>query len=390
MLAIGEELRAAREKKGLSLDQVADDTNIARRYLGALESEDFSVFPGDPYIIGFISNYAEYLGLEARDFVGAFKSMRIQEQPVPIERLIPARKKPSLILLVGLPLALAALGGAGYLVYDSVRDRAAASEARAAEAQREPETYALGAVPFERRVYPGDSLEVPFADRSYTVGVAAITDRVALETPGGVFRFMLGEEGTIDLDRDNLSDLLVFVADFSSGQPDKGALLRIVASGALAQALAAAAPAGSALPGATTTSPETTAPVPAPAAPVPAAVVEAPPAGAKVTDIFTGNVTTYPFVLTGTFSNYAMFRYEVDRRDRDERYYRKGDTLTVNANNAIKIWTSNAGSARLTVQASGGKTAVLELGSSGEVAVKRIYWYRGEAGDWILAMSDVE
>ena len=36
------------------------------------------------------------------------------------------------------------------------------------------------------------------------------------------------------------------------------------------------------------------------------------------------------------------------------------------------------------------QTAVLELGSPGEVAVKRIYWYRGEAGDWILAMSDVE
>jgi len=389
MLAIGEELRAAREKKGLSLDQVADETNIARRYLGALESEDFSVFPGDPYIIGFLRNYAEYLGLEARDFVGAFKSMRIQEQPVPLERLIPARKKASPLLLVGLPLALVALAGAVYLVYDAVRDRAAASEARAAEAKREPETYELGAAPFERRVYPGDSLEVAFERRSYSVGVAAITDRVALETPGGVLRFMLGEEGTIDLDRDNLSDLLVFVADFSSGQADKGALLRIVASGALAQALAAAAPAGSATPGATAASPEAAVPTPAPAA-APASIAEAPPAGAKVTDIFTGNVTTYPFVLTGTFSNYAMFRYEVDRRDRDERYYRKGDTLTVNANNAIKIWTSNAGSARLTVQASGGKTAVLELGSPGEVAVKRIYWYRGEAGDWILAMSDVE
>lgn len=388
MLAIGEELRAAREKKGLSLEQVADETNIARRYLGALETEDFSVFPGDPYIIGFIRNYAEYLGLEARDFVGAFKSMRIQEQPVPIERLIPARKKPSLLLLVGLPLALAALGGAGYFVFDAIRDRSAASEARAAEAEREAEAYELGAAPFERRVYPGDSLVVDFADRSYTVSVASITDRVALETPGGVFRFMLGEEGTIDLDRDNLSDLLVFVADFSSNQADKGALLRVVASGALAQALAAAAPPAAPLPVGTTTPPAGAAAAPTAAAP--SAIAEAPPAGAKVTDIFTGNVTTYPFVLTGTFSNYAMFRYEVDRRDRDERYYRKGDTLTVNANNAIKVWTSNAGSARLTVQASGGKTAVLELGSPGEVAVKRIYWYRGEAGDWILAMSDVE
>jgi cytoskeleton protein RodZ len=63
MTAIGEQLRAAREARGLSLDQVADDTNIAKRYLSAMEEENFSVFPGDPYIIGFLRNYAEYLGL---------------------------------------------------------------------------------------------------------------------------------------------------------------------------------------------------------------------------------------------------------------------------------------------------------------------------------------
>ena len=70
MTPIGEQLRAARERKGLTLDRVADETNIAKRYLAGLEAEDFTVFPGDPYVIGFLRNYADYLGLasdELRD-----------------------------------------------------------------------------------------------------------------------------------------------------------------------------------------------------------------------------------------------------------------------------------------------------------------------------------
>ena len=35
MTSIGEQLRHARELRGLSLDQIADDTNIARRFLNS-------------------------------------------------------------------------------------------------------------------------------------------------------------------------------------------------------------------------------------------------------------------------------------------------------------------------------------------------------------------
>ena len=84
-IAIGEQLRTAREARGLTIDYVADETNIAKRYIAAMEDEDFSVFPGEPYIIGFLRNYAEYLGLESASIVQAFRGIRIQEQPVPIQ-----------------------------------------------------------------------------------------------------------------------------------------------------------------------------------------------------------------------------------------------------------------------------------------------------------------
>ena len=91
-----------------------------------------------------------------------------------------------------------------------------------------------------------------------------------------------------------------------------------------------------------------------------------------------------------TFRGPCMFRYEADKRDRTERYYHKGDTITVNANNSVKIWTSNAQFVKLTVQASGGKSADVELGKSGEVTVKRIAWAQTESGGYALSVYDVD
>ena len=80
-IAIGDQLKNAREARGLTIEYVAGETNIAKRYIAAMEDEDFSVFPGDPYIVGFLRNYAEYLGIDSNSIVQAFRGIRIQEQP---------------------------------------------------------------------------------------------------------------------------------------------------------------------------------------------------------------------------------------------------------------------------------------------------------------------
>ena len=62
--SLGDKLRTARESKGYTYSHVGRETNIAIRYIEALENEDFSKFPGEPYILGFLRNYGEYLGLD--------------------------------------------------------------------------------------------------------------------------------------------------------------------------------------------------------------------------------------------------------------------------------------------------------------------------------------
>ena len=69
MESIGEKLRLARERNALTLDQVARETHVAKRFLKALEDEDFSVFPGETYAMGFLRNYAEYLGLDPEELI---------------------------------------------------------------------------------------------------------------------------------------------------------------------------------------------------------------------------------------------------------------------------------------------------------------------------------
>ena len=42
------------------------------------------------------------------------------------------------------------------------------------------------------------------------------------------------------------------------------------------------------------------------------------------------------------------------------------------------------------MQASGGKSADLDMGGAGEVAVKRIAWSQAETGGWSLSAADVD
>jgi len=54
-----ERLRAAREAKGMTLEQVATKTRITQRHLAHIEAGNFSALPGKTYAIGFAKNFAQ-------------------------------------------------------------------------------------------------------------------------------------------------------------------------------------------------------------------------------------------------------------------------------------------------------------------------------------------
>lgn len=62
--SVGERLRAAREQKNLSLEDVASQTRIPRRHLESLETAQWDQLPAPTYTIGFAKSYASAIGLD--------------------------------------------------------------------------------------------------------------------------------------------------------------------------------------------------------------------------------------------------------------------------------------------------------------------------------------
>ena len=80
-LEIGRTLRRAREKRGLSLQQVEEATKIRTRYLRDLENENFDVLPA-VYVLGSLKTYAQHLGLDGVAMIWELKHRQasLQEQ----------------------------------------------------------------------------------------------------------------------------------------------------------------------------------------------------------------------------------------------------------------------------------------------------------------------
>jgi len=63
MESLGAILKEAREKTKISIDRIADETRISKKYLEALENEEFSKLSREAYLKGFLRTYCNYLHL---------------------------------------------------------------------------------------------------------------------------------------------------------------------------------------------------------------------------------------------------------------------------------------------------------------------------------------
>ena len=65
LLSLGEHLRQEREKKGITLDQVASATRINIRLLHHLESDEYEDLPAKPFVRGFVTSYSRFVGIDS-------------------------------------------------------------------------------------------------------------------------------------------------------------------------------------------------------------------------------------------------------------------------------------------------------------------------------------
>ncbi len=116
MFRIGQTLRDVRESRGLELDDVEQATMIRRRYLAALEAEQFDVVPGKAYVRAFLREYAEFLGLDPAPFLEQIELELEEPEPVPFAPPPVRRRSPEGRWLLALGV-LAGLATAGLLAW---------------------------------------------------------------------------------------------------------------------------------------------------------------------------------------------------------------------------------------------------------------------------------
>jgi cytoskeletal protein RodZ len=114
---LGFQLRQLREKKMLSIDQIAARTMIQPRLLLAIESGNTSILPEAVYVRGFLKRYADALGLNGTEFVSSFplepdmRSINPSWQESPAAQL-----RPMHLYVAYAALIAAAIGGLSYLL----------------------------------------------------------------------------------------------------------------------------------------------------------------------------------------------------------------------------------------------------------------------------------
>ncbi|HEX8288515.1 MAG TPA: helix-turn-helix domain-containing protein [Pyrinomonadaceae bacterium] len=61
---LGEKLRQAREARGISISEVAEQTRISPHYIELIENDDYRTLPGGIFNKGFVKSYAKFIGID--------------------------------------------------------------------------------------------------------------------------------------------------------------------------------------------------------------------------------------------------------------------------------------------------------------------------------------
>ena len=364
MESLGTKLKNTREEKALTIRQISLETNISSRYLEALEQENFDVFPSEPYIIGFLKNYSDYLGLEQESILSLYRSQKIQDQPIPMDELLrePSRL-PKVLSVIGIVVVVLIILTAGaYLLLNNFPQ----AETVPIIAERLPSEYLLTGNLLERRLYPGDSVLVYGENDQYRLFFTGIGDTVSLSTPRGLVMLDLGQEQTVDISESDFVRLRIIATDFVRNDNVFGAQLRFEQE----------------------------------RLPQPQLIEEEPlyiPLEASIprdrATVILTSPNAMPFILQAHFQNYCFFRYEIlfepNRAGRNEQYFQRSQEISINAQNGIRLGISNAQAVRMQVIVSG-RTYQVETGGAGEVVAADLRWLRDEDNRFSLVLLKLE
>lgn len=69
MASLGQQLKKAREERGLTIQNLADATHIGSRFLDGIENDDYSILPGGVFNRAFVRKFAGQVGFDQEQAV---------------------------------------------------------------------------------------------------------------------------------------------------------------------------------------------------------------------------------------------------------------------------------------------------------------------------------
>jgi cytoskeletal protein RodZ len=79
-LTLGEKLQQAREARGITISEVAEQTRISSLYLEAIENNDYRTLPGGIFNKGFVKSYARYVGVDEQEALHDYSQLLTEQQ----------------------------------------------------------------------------------------------------------------------------------------------------------------------------------------------------------------------------------------------------------------------------------------------------------------------
>lgn len=139
----GQRLKAAREEKGLSLENIASETRIPLRHLQSLEESDWERLPAPTYTMGFAKSYASAVGLDRAEIGEQLRAemggTRADNSAVEhFEPADPARSMPRWLVLSAIAAILVIVFAFAWIRNNSVSEQPVETAAQQAPATQQP------------------------------------------------------------------------------------------------------------------------------------------------------------------------------------------------------------------------------------------------------------
>jgi transcriptional regulator with XRE-family HTH domain len=355
MESLGDYLKEVRTNQGFSTNQIAKETNIAKKYLDAIESEEFSVFPGEAYLKGFLRTYAEYLKLDPDEIVNKYERIKMAETPTPIEQLIPKPKtNPRIFYIIGGVILIPLVVFGIIQFYNFLNDwQIKNSQANKNKQSNGKNKYILNVGDKEKNfdLKKDDIVEFNVDDQKYFIKVDQVDPVVVIkDSKNNPYYLVKDHLQKYDLNNDQNYDIglylkswneknaVILLSHYDKGESTYDSNRTMAISGENVEVIA------------------------------------------KVTQ-------SEKIDFNITLDSQCFLRYKIDNNPETEGMFKVGMNQNIKADKSVILWISNAGVVKLNF---GKFNKIYTPGKIGEVSVKLINWNQISTGEYELQISNLK